>query len=137
MIAITQLKHESYKRRHYQHTSYNCQLVGSITMQGLTEGGGSPGGPDPPFLTRPSFLMLYIFEWIPFILQNFDSGPPPPPLKFFFWICPCNGPSIRVLDFLFLPWLHQIEVGHPSEPHQEFLFSIKPRKQCYQRQKYS
>ena len=136
MIAITQLKHESYKRRHYQHTSYNCQLVGSITMQGLTEGGGESQGSGPPFLTRPSFLMLYIFEWIPFILQNFDSGPPPPPSNFFLDL-PCNGPSIRVLGLSLSSWLHQIEVGHPSEPHQEFLFSIKPRKQCYQRQKYS
>ena len=31
-----------------------------------------------------------------------------------------NGLSIRVLDLLFHPQLHQIEVGLPSEPDQEF-----------------
>ena len=48
-------------------------------------GGGPARGPDPTFLTRPStlckFLVLYTLEWIPFILQNVDSGPP---LKIFF-----------------------------------------------------
>ena len=40
-----------------------------------------------------------------------------------------NGLSIRVLDLLFHPQLHQFEVGLPSEPDQ---FCVEPRKQCYQ-----
>ena len=37
-----------------------------------------------------------------------------------------NGLSIRVLDLLFNPQLHQIEVGLPSEPDQEFQVYVEP-----------
>ena len=38
-----------------------------------------------------------------------------------------NSLSIRVLDLLFHPQLHQIEVGLPSEPDQEFQVYVEPR----------
>ena len=47
-----------------------------------------------------------------------------------------NGLSIRVLDLLFHPQLHQIQVGLPSEPDQELQVCIEPRKQRYQRQNW-
>ena len=47
-----------------------------------------------------------------------------------------NGLSIRVLDLLFHPQLHQIEVGLPSELDQEFQVCVEPRKQRYQRQNW-
>ena len=68
---------------------------------GADGGGGGPGGLDPPplffdqaFLCK--FLVVYI-EQIPFILQNVDSGPPPPP-QIFFWICPCEPSSNLPMD---------------------------------------
>ena len=36
----------------------------------------------------------------------------------------------------FHPQLHQIEVGLPSEPDQEFQVYVEPRKQRYQRQNW-
>ena len=47
-----------------------------------------------------------------------------------------NGLSIQVLDLLFHPQLHQIEVGLPSELDQEFQVCVEPRKQRYQRQNW-
>ena len=60
----------------------------TYTQRSGADGGGrgGPGGPDSPPPPPPpplfdqtflcKFLVLYVFEWIPFILQNVDSGPP-------------------------------------------------------------
>ena len=85
LIAKTQLKHETYNGKHYQH---------STTLTNA------------------------------FVAHQRDKSRQHN-----------NGLSIRVLDLLFHPQLHQIQVGLPSEEFR-IQVCVEPRKQCYQRQNW-